>query len=183
MSYTENQLSGLIVLSQKGDKKSYKSLLVALLPFVTKMIQKKVFNENDVSDVVQEVMISIHKSLPTYDAKRDVMPWVYTITQRRVIDYIRKVSRRATKEILTADGDVTFFAGETKLELDTESLKVLDLLPEQTRKAITLTKIEGHSTKEAALILGMKENALRTRVSRGMTMLKKRASEGLIDEQ
>ena len=180
MTYNENKLRELLILAQTGDKESYRKFLEMVLPYISSMASKKVFEKNDVSDVIQEILMSIHKSLGTYDSKRAVMPWLTTISQRRIIDYIRKVSKRPELEGLTKDGDVTFLKDETKVSLDTS--EVLKHLPEDTQKAITLTKIEGHSTKEAADILGIKENALRTKISRGMTLLKKKAKEGVIDE-
>jgi len=180
VGYNDGDLRKMLILSQKGDQVQYREFLKAILPIISSIAQRKVFNAEDSSDVIQEVLLSIHKALPTYDSKRAVLPWVVTITQRRIVDYIRKITRRNSTELLTEDGDVTFFQAETKLAI--EGLKILDRLPADTKKAIILTKLEGYSTKEAAQMLGVKENALRTKVSRGMTKLRKKAEEGLFSE-
>ncbi|MBL4594730.1 MAG: hypothetical protein JKX68_13085, partial [Flavobacteriales bacterium] len=51
----------------------------------------------------------------SYDSKRPVLPWVSAIIERRIIDYIRKVTVRNAKETLTSDGDVTNFEADTKI--------------------------------------------------------------------
>jgi len=171
VSYEDKSLSELLVLSQKGDKLAYQRFFEKICPIIEKRVRKKVFNDNDISDVFQNVLLSIHQSLHTYDKKRSVYPWVYTITDRRIIDYIRKLSTKSAKETLTSDGDVTIFKDIAKYDME-EVSEVLNALPENLRGPIELTKIKGYSTKEAAEILKIKENALRTRISRAIKLLK-----------
>jgi len=137
-------------------------------------VRRGVFNLHDQDDVVQDILMSIHKSLPSYDSKRSPIPWVSTIIHRKVIDYIRKTTRNNEREILSDDGDVTFYPDQTNSNTE-EDLKILESLPPEMKKIIEMTKIEGHTTSEVAQMLGIKENALRTRISRAMSSLKKKA--------
>jgi RNA polymerase sigma-70 factor (ECF subfamily) len=178
-------LKQLLVLSQKGDQVAYHRFLLNILKIITQRVNKKLFNQNDTKDVTQEVLISIHKSLASYDSKREVMPWVMAITDRRIIDYIRKITRKNEFENLSFDGDVTKLADDTNNnteDLDSyhmtpEIQELLNTLPEQAKRAIELTKLEGYSTKEAAQVLGLKENALRTKISRGLASLRDRVKQ------
>jgi len=172
MGYDAKDLSQLLASSQKGNRSDYQSFLTGIWPLIDSRVRKRVFNRDDVSDVTQEALLSIHKALATYDTKRSVLPWVIAITERRVVDYIRRTTRKNEMETLTADGDVTFYEAQTKLP--TGAHEILALLPEESRRAIELTKVEGYSTKEAAKILGIKENAVRTRISRAMSQLKEK---------
>jgi RNA polymerase sigma-70 factor (ECF subfamily) len=180
MTYDAQDLKQYMILSQKGDQDSYRSFLIEVVPLIESRVRRQLINKDDVSDVVQEVLISIHKSLATYDSKRDVLPWLMTITHRRIVDYIRKITRINDKEVLTSDGDVTYFEDHTKSSV--VDLSYFRKLSEETRSAIKLTKIEGYSTKEAAQMLGLKENALRTKISRGMSKLRDEAKRGTLDE-
>lgn len=170
-------LQSLLISTQNGDQAAYHQFLSLILPFVQKKAQYKVYKEDDISDVTQTILMSIHKSLHTYDSKRSPIPWLITIIDRRIIDYIRKITTITDNEQLTDEGDVTIFEGQTNTLLE-ENLEIFNCLSADLKKAIKLTKIEGHSTKEAAEILGVKENALRTRVSRALTIMKKSLKEG-----
>jgi len=177
MSYSAESLKKMLILSQQGDKDAYKNFLMSILPLIHSIFSKKIFHKDDTSDVIQEILLSIHKALPSYDSKRPVLPWVLAISERRIIDYIRKVTRKNKNETLTKDGSLTSFEDEAKRSV--HDLEILYKLPYDIRRAIELTKIDGYSTKEAANILGINENALRTRVSRGMSKLKNKMKADL----
>lgn len=176
MSYEAEHLKKLLCASQQGDQKAYKCFLEAILPIVTNRVSRQVIKKDDIDDVIQESLISIHKALATYDSRREVLPWLITIVHRRIIDYIRKVTRISDKEQLTIDGDVTFFEDETN-SIVKGDLSILNKLPKQVKRAIILTKIDGYTTKEAAQILGVGEGAVRTKISRGLSKLKLIASK------
>lgn len=176
----EDHLKQLMLSSLKGDRNAYREFLLAITPLITS-IAHKAFNKGDVDDIVQDIYISIHKSLASFDKGRAVTPWVVAIANRRVVDYIRKVTRRNDKEFHTDDGDVTNFADDAK-DYTEELPPFLDLVPSDTKKAIVLTKIEGYSTEEAAKILGIKNNALRTKISRGFSLIRKKIEEGYLNE-
>lgn len=180
MSNIKNKsLKSLFIKSQNGDQDSYRKLLNEIVPIIEFRVRRKVFEEKDQCDVTQEVLLSIHRSLASYDRRFDVKPWVISICERRIVDYIRKVTRRNNVEYLTQDTDVTFGTSDAKsiLEMNEDVEQLMKDLPKESRQALLLTKVKGHTTKEAAAILGVKENALRTRISRSLSFLKKRSSK------
>lgn len=181
MTKNSDRLKKLLIESLSGDKDSYREFFKEITPLVESIAQKA-FHKEDVPDLVQEIFLSIHKSLPSFDPKRPVVPWVCAIANRRVIDYIRKISSRNNNEVLTEDGDVTIYPSQTKITIGGKIPPILEILPSDTKKAIMLTKYEGHSTEEAAKIMGIKSNALRTRISRGIKLIKKKFEEGHFDE-
>ncbi len=165
-----NDHSLLVSKAQKGDKQAYREFFNILYPYIEAKVKNRIFNPSDIPDVVQEILISIHQSLNTYDASYPLSPWVNTICQRRIIDYIRKISR-LEDSAQNEEFDVTNTIGAANINSEAEALEVLNLISPQYREVILLTKVIGHSTAEAAQILGIKENALRTRVSRGFKEL------------
>ena len=174
-TYQSKLLTELIVKSQSGDKDAVREFFLAISPLIRAITAKKVFNKNEVDDVSQNILISIHSSLNTYDAKRDPLPWIKTIAYRKIIDYIRKNTKIVDNEVFTEDGDVTIFEDPTNTYI--ESSDLLDGLTPELKDPIRLTKLEGHSTKEAAKILDISESALRTRVSRGLAKLRQTITE------
>jgi RNA polymerase sigma-70 factor, ECF subfamily len=43
-----------------------------------------------VDDLLQEILLSIHKSRHTYNNDRPFRPWVFTIAKFRLLDHLRK---------------------------------------------------------------------------------------------
>ena len=164
----------LFIESQAGDQNSYRELLTTLSPWIQQKVRSKVFKTDDCEDLVQETLVSIHKALHTYDSSYDPAPWVYAITKRRIIDYIRKTMRK--NEFISENNEqaVTNHIGIANIESVREKFELLKDLPENLLRPILLTKIIGHSTSEAAQILNIKENALRTRLSRGFRLIEKK---------
>lgn len=171
MSLTSSSLKRLLERSQNGDKKAYSEFFTKILPIVETMVRMKVFYPPDREDVTQTILMGIHTSLPTFDINRPPKAWIKAIAHHKIIDYIRKFSKIRDAEEKTEDGDVTIFGAPANSTLELEEL--LNGLPETLRAPIILTKIKGHDTKEAAEILNIKENAVRTRISRGLKQLKK----------
>ncbi|MAF76916.1 MAG: hypothetical protein CME63_09500 [Halobacteriovoraceae bacterium] len=158
-------LKELLIQTQEGNQESYKLFLKKVIPLIEKKVNKTVFNKSDRPDLIQEILMSIHQSLATYDSAYDVEPWLYTITQRRIIDYIRRIARHQ-KFNCTEEFDVTNHIGQANIQSEMENYEILNILSNENRKAILLTKLYGHSTAEVAAELNIKENALRTRLSR-----------------
>lgn len=181
MNSTSYDLQSLLIKSLNGDKTAYREFFVAITPLV-ESIAHKAFNKDEVPDLMQEIFISIHKSLPSFDKNRPVKPWVVAIANRRVVDYIRKLSTRKDKESLTEDGDVTIYPSDAKPYTGIEVPPFLNFVSSETKEAILLTKYQGYSTDEAAKIMGVKSNALRTRISRGINLIRKKFEEGYFDE-
>ncbi len=164
------KLRALIIQSQKGDKDAYRDFLKEARNFVLYKVQNKVFNKDDVDDIVQDTLISIHKSLNTYDSQRALGPWMTTICERKVIDYIRKITKRNEFVVVDNNLDVTIQTPDTNTLI--EAKEIMGIIPGKLSEPIELTKIKGLSSKEAAEELGINENALRTRVSRGLAKIK-----------
>ncbi len=172
MKDSDDKLKALMIRSQQGDQNSYREFLTLIYPIIEGKVRKKVFSEDDRNDVIQEIMVSIHQSLATYDDHYPIHPWIHTICQRRVIDYIRK-SCKFNELHDDKEFDVTNHAGAANVESEMEKFEILKPLSEEVKKAVILTKVYGLSTAEAATELGIKENALRTRLSRAFKDIEK----------
>jgi len=162
-------LKDLIIKTLAGDQLACEQFLSALLPKINARIYNKIQKNEDLNDVKQNALMAIYKSLKTFDVSREINPWVNAIIDFKIADYYRKKSRVHDKEINIENKNVTIPGQEPNI--DFEMIDMIEQLPEKFIQPIVLTKIKGHSTKEAAEILNIKENALRTRVSRGIQKL------------
>ncbi|MBP7253729.1 MAG: sigma-70 family RNA polymerase sigma factor [Alphaproteobacteria bacterium] len=84
----EQKLQTQMAAAQKGDKHAYSELLTTLTRFFSDFLLRKV-PPRDRDDVVQDILLSLHKARHTYTPDRPFMPWVMAIARYRLHDHWR----------------------------------------------------------------------------------------------
>ena len=165
-------LAALLLKGLKGDQASYAAFLRQLTPILRRVIARRIIGA-DVEDVLQEVLISLHKARHTYDGSRPVMPWVIAIARFRMTDHLRKhyTSRRhQTVDISTLENILT---DVTDTGDDRESIdELLQDVPDRERKILTLMHVEGYTAKQVAAQLSMKESAVKVAAHRAVKKIR-----------
>ena len=173
----ENHWCELAQKSQSGDKKAYNQLLSEIYPVIKKFLISKVGPGHNHEDMTQECLIAIHKALHTYDSSRKFKPWLFAVARYKLIDNLRKIQKQMAREVANPEllATIPDDASNTIESDDGELIEqALESLPQEMRRAIVLTKIEGLSTKEASEKEGISPVALRSRVSRAYKTLRKK---------
>jgi RNA polymerase sigma-70 factor (ECF subfamily) len=173
----ENRWRALMLSAQDGDRTVYAELLSELFPFLHRFVIRKWPNAHDSEDVVQEILVSVHTVRHTYDPRRPFMPWLMTITARRVADAARRRYARGANETTVDVMPETFRGEDTKSEQeisdDQEALrKAMAILPDGQREAIELLKIQGLSLDEAAQVTGKSVGSLKVGVHRAIKAMR-----------
>lgn len=166
--------------AQRGDVTAYRQLLCTVTPRIRRIVarQRAFARAEDVEDLVQDVLLSLHAVRATYDPTRPFMPWLLAIVRNRLADGARRHRRTTAREVLIDDADVTFAAPATNPTPDaSNSLEALDhalqALPAAQRQAIELVKLQELSLKEAASVSGTTIGALKVATHRAITALRK----------
>lgn len=161
--------------AQGGDKRAYADLLKDVRGYTYNVLSGTLANPDWAEDIAQEVLVSVHKALPSYSPDRPFKPWLLSIVKFRRTDFLRKHYRHRQHEKTSLD-DPSFvrthvtnpvFAGEYQ---DVE--RALDGLPEHHRRSFMMMKIHGHSARDVADKLGMSVSAVKVSVHRTMKKLK-----------
>lgn len=156
--------------AQQGDKAAYHKLLVAITPFLRRFVQGRIFNRDAIEDIVQEILLAIHKSRHTYNADEPFERWMYGVARYKMIDYLRKMTRHTQKEVLT-DGFETFLhipSNSNKEGVLTQDLEdALAQLNDKQRKIIHMMKLDGYSVAETATEMQMSQSAVKVAAHRG----------------
>jgi len=168
----------LMRAAQDGDRTAYTRLLSELLPVLRQIVRRRCRNPQDAEDIVQEVLLSVHAVRHTYDPTRAFMPWLMTITMRRITDAARKLSSRSANETTVDVLPETFSGHETKKEQDTSDdneviRRAISLLPPGQRQAIVLVKLRGLSFQEAATATGKSISSLKVAVHRAVKAMRR----------
>ena len=64
---TREQWPQLMALAQAGDQAAYTQLLKALVPVIRSLVRKQVDDDMLVEDVIQDVLLTVHRVRHTYD--------------------------------------------------------------------------------------------------------------------
>src|ERR1700761_5435122 len=149
MQASEVQLKAWMTDGLDGDAAAHAALLRALVPLLRSFYRRRMRNaDDDVEDLVQETLISVHTRRASYDRERPFTAWLYAVARYRMIDHFRRqkvsVPIEDVDDILVAEG----FEEAVSACLDVDSL-LSTLSPKQSR-AIRDTHIEGNSVAEAA---------------------------------
>ncbi len=167
-------LEVLMVAAQAGDRVSYRLLLAEVARLGRGFVARRIGRPEDTEDIVQEILLAIHKARHTWQPGRPFKPWFYALAGYKVNDYLRTVYRRAGheeqpgEEDIHADPDVTF-QEQTGEQLE----EALSMLSERAGFLLRRTKIEGYTMQEVAAETGMSETAVKVAVHRALQQLKK----------
>lgn len=168
----EKRWSALMVSAQAGHESDYRCLLGELSSAVTRYLSSRIGFHHYLDDCVQETLIAVHQARHTYDSNRKFRPWLFSIVRHKAIDALRKQqSQQSAIEAQAGLGQPD--VGAEQLENSILSGRLINSLSAPYREAITLTKIVGLSTAEAAAHLSISESALKVRVHRAITQLRR----------
>lgn len=132
-----------------------------------------------VDDIVQEVLLTVHRALQTYDPARSFAPWLCTIAQRRAIDALRRRMRQDRREVFApsdyeshADFSAEWQYGTTAGMQRRSVRMAVEQLPEGQREAIEVLALRQLSLDEAAVLTGKTKGALKVNMHRALNSLR-----------
>lgn len=141
-------------------------------------------NTEDAQEITQDVFLSVHQSLGSFQKKSKLSTWIYRITINKCLDFIKSKSYKNRIAYLIS----LFSSDKTQIRFDNpnfnhpgvlleqkESLKKIfdcinTLLPNQ-KTAIILSKIEKKSQQEVAEIMGLSIKAVESLIQRAKNNL------------
>ena len=128
-------------------------------------------------DAVQDVLLTVHMVRHAYDPMRPFGPWLVAIANRRIIDRLRRDTRRRAREVALSADHETFADPATNLHretLDEAALgQAIESLPPDQRQTITMLKLNEMSLKEAAAMSGRSIPSLKVATHRAIKCLRR----------
>ncbi len=154
-----------------GAEAAWRELHDELLGFIARRVRTR----EDAEDILQEVMLRIHRASGELERVERVTGWIYRIASNAIVDHYRRPARREvptdtqTEAAATADDAGT---AELRAELGRCVAPLLDRLPESYREALVLVEVDGLTQTDAARRLGLSVSGMKARVQRGRRLLK-----------
>lgn len=165
------ELAALLADGQKGDQAAYEKFLTEASVVLRRFLIRRMKDPEMAEDVLQDTLLAIHKARHTYLPGRPVGPWMYAISNHRMMDFYRWHRKVEAVEVMLAE-DAQGASGEenTRGRSVREALRGL---PERQRQVIKMLKVQGLSVKEVAVLTGMSESSVKVTAFRGYEAVRK----------
>lgn len=166
--------------AQSGDRLAYEGLLRDSAPIIRRVARRSGASGDRIEDVVQDVLITVHRVRHTFDPSRSYTAWLTAIAQRRTIDLLRRTGRQNAREVnapLAYEGyaDPQHETDTAEAASEAERLRAaIATLPAGQREAVTALALKEQSLSEAAEMTGKTKTALKVNLHRAIRALRSR---------
>ena len=166
----------LLAAAQTGDPAAYRLFLTSVTPFIRAVVRNSGRWADDVDDVVQDALLTVHRVRHTYEPGRPVKPWLAALATRRSIDAMRRRGRIRAQEVHNEPAYETFADLRANNEDAVDTAQVLTqmisgLSPGQ-KEALELVKLKEMSLVEASSVSGQSVAALKVNIHRAMKKMR-----------
>lgn len=193
MKAPENEDAALVRRAQKNDLGAFDQLILKYERRVIGLCYRHLQSYEEACDLAQEVFIQVFHRLKDFEGRSSFSTWLYRVSLNACYNrhrYLKAKGRGGVSSLEAmlegkegeerkADSSVLMRSNEpgalAEIEADEargQLHEALDSLDEHYKKAIDLVDIEGLSYEEAADILEIPVNTVRSRLSRARGALK-----------
>lgn len=172
----------LMLRIQQRDERALEMLIKTFTPFLRNVVGRILSNDQDVTDVVEEVFLQVWNQADHFDTgKGRAIGWIVTLARRRAIDRTRRrqaYDRAEMRFRLSNDTGHSHLASES-VERDAEKSDTAELisgilasLPEAQQHVVKLAFYSGLSQREISKKTGIPLGTVKTRLELGIKKLR-----------
>jgi len=185
--YTDEEL---VRKSQKGDINAFEQLISKYQQKIYNIAYRLMGNPHDASDLAQEALIKVYKSIGSFRLDASFSTWVYHIVTNVCRDELRKRNRH---QVSSLDEPLNLHDGEVNKEVADFSnspefayeqkesgeyiQKLINSLNPEYRMVVVLREMMGFSYEEIARELDITLGTVKSRLNRARKYLKDRILE------
>lgn len=174
---TDKQLVGKYL---RKDDQALEELVKRYLPLIFGFVKRYTGNQDNASDITQEVFVKVWKNLKGFDQSKSFRTWIFTIAKRTAIDELRRqkaipfsaLQEEGFEDLIVDDSpsilDQIFAQQQSK-----ELAVALNKLPANYNSVIKLYANDSLNFREIATKLKEPLNTVKSRYRRGLVLLKK----------
>jgi RNA polymerase sigma-70 factor (ECF subfamily) len=167
--------------AQAGDRGAYEALLRDCVPLIKAIAGRQGVPPDRTDDVVQDVLLTIHRARQTYDPARSFTAWLRVLTERRAIDLLRRTRRHDSRELHVPlafesypDDHADPARGIESADASGRVNEALSGLPPRQREAVEALVLKEQSLTEAAAATRRTKVALKVNLHRALKALRQK---------
>ncbi len=170
---------------RNGRGPAFRTLVERYQGVVLNCVFRFVRDRETAKDLTQEVFMEVYESLPSFRGEAALSTWIYRIAVTRSLNHLKSAQRKKRFAFLTSlfgEGQETIQvaadAGDDPAAIaeNQERARILHealaALPETQRVAFTLSKVDGMSYKEIALVMNVSLPAVESSIHRARLRLR-----------
>jgi RNA polymerase sigma factor (sigma-70 family) len=174
-------LDAQVRAAARGDQEAFARLVDATRTLVSSIALAILRDVEASHDVAQDVFLSAWRDLGKLRNPASFLPWLRQMTRNRAHHVLRDrvrsrrvISDAEADDLLAAATDPSPGAGEVLLAEEERQLlaAAFEELSDESREVITLYYREGRSVRQVADLLGLREDAVKQRLSRARSRLR-----------
>lgn len=161
--------------AMRGDKESFAQVYEMIASDLYKVALYTLGNTHDAEDVVSETFIEAYKGITKLRNPGSFRPWVMKILsircKRKIADYVKG------KNVFDIESFVAVLSDDSNVSAEvSEQITVMEALGRlnpQERMIITLSVLQGYTTKDIAAIMGSPQGTISSKMHRSLAKLRK----------
>jgi RNA polymerase sigma factor (sigma-70 family) len=122
-------------------------------------------DEDEKSDLIQEMLYQLWKSYPGFDGRSKFSTWMYRVCLNTALTYLRKERKTKNEPLSQNHNEIAENPPENKEEMLQELYKAISTLS-SLNKAIVLLYLEDLSYEDISQITGLSKNNVSVRLVR-----------------
>jgi RNA polymerase sigma-70 factor (ECF subfamily) len=156
--------------AKDGDREALGELFVRHSPSVRWLLRSVLGPGSDLDDLVQDVFVQVHRSLPRFKGEARFGTWLHRLTVNVAVSHMR----RSRKRHIPSDPQVIDRLDENRVpnahdklvvkEMVRRFYAVLQTLTPKRQAAFALFAVEGRSIVEAAEMAGVSSALMKSRI-------------------
>jgi RNA polymerase sigma-70 factor, ECF subfamily len=156
------------------DEGALRQLYVRHAPWIAARLSRRCADSEAVADVLQDTFVAAWKGARAFRGEGEVPAWLWGIAIRRLISRLRKRADFAVGAALL-EIDTEDISAEERVLLKVEHADVggaMARISPELRIVLQLTVLDGLTTREAAVLLGIPRGTVKTRLERARTRMR-----------
>ncbi|MEU1850216.1 RNA polymerase sigma factor [Streptomyces sp. NPDC019990] len=176
MSETRSDGELLRAVAADADRRAFEELYRRYAPWLRARLRGRCADTGVVDDVVQETFLAVWRGKARYREDGDVAGWLWRIGSRRLVDALRGDGARGRlRQALARVRHRDEVSAEERVLAGVEHgdlAGALVRLSPELRAVLQATVIDGLTTREAAVLLGIPPGTVKTRAMRARRQLR-----------
>ena len=170
----------LIARLQKRDEAAFEELIRQYEKKVYTLCFRMCGNGEDAEEAAQDAFLALWRGIDRFRQESSLSTWIYRLATNACIDTLRRRKKQSgsvsldDEELFVDAVDTSPQPQETVEHRETQKLlqEGLSALPEEYRKVLILREIEGLSYTEIAESASIELGTVKSRISRGRSLLR-----------
>lgn len=181
--------AALVALVASGDRAALERLYRTHAVWLIQRLHSRCHDSDIVDLALQDTFVAVWRSAGSYRGDGEVAAWIWGIAARRLVDQLRR--RRPAERLTSGPGANDHGVSEQLRSLQIVSFEdaflegvsaggtlhgplgpAMARLDPDLRAVLILTAIDGLTTKEAAVVLGIPQGTVKTRLQRAWARMK-----------